>query len=117
MGSSWWYNSQIDRVEYKLDRIAASIDKLLAASSKIVTEEAKMAVDLTSLTAEVANNTTVTGSIVQVVNNLVAALAAIPPSNDPTTQAALDALRTTLATNDSAIAAAVVTGTPVPAGG
>ena len=117
MGSSWWYNSQLDRVEYKLNQIAASIDKLSAAIGKFATQESKMAVDLTSLTAEVANNTTVTGSVVQVVNNLVAALAAIPPSSDPVTQAALDALRDTLTTNDAAIAAAVTKGTPVPAGG
>lgn len=71
-----------------------------------------MAIDLTALTAEVANNTAVDASIVQLVQNLAAQIAAIPPSTDPATQAALDALVTTLKANDSNIAAAVTKNTP-----
>lgn len=73
-----------------------------------------MAIDLDTLTAEVANNASVTGSVLQLVENLAAAVAAIPPSDDPTTQAALDALVATLKASDDAIAASVVshTGTP-----
>jgi hypothetical protein len=43
---------------------------------------------------------------------LAAQIAAIPPSNDPTTQAALDQLTATLTANDSGIAAAVTANTP-----
>ena len=42
-----------------------------------------MAVDLTAITAEVANNSSVTGSVLTLVQNLVAQIAAIPPSTDP----------------------------------
>ena len=55
-----------------------------------------MAVDLTALTAEVANNTSVTNSVVQLV-----------------TQTALNALVTTLQSNDTSIASAVTAHTPV----
>ena len=72
-----------------------------------------MAIDLTKLTAEVAANTTVTTSVEALVNNLAAQIAAIPPSSDPTTQAALDALVQTLNANDTGLAAAVVANTPV----
>lgn len=71
-----------------------------------------MPVDLSLITAEVAHNTDVTASVLQVVQNMATALAAIPPSSDPTTQAAIDALKTTLATNDAAIAASVIANTP-----
>ncbi len=71
-----------------------------------------MAIDLTSITAEVARNSSVEASIVQLVNNLAAQIAAIPPSTDPVTQAALDALNATLTSNDDAIAAAVTANTP-----
>ena len=71
-----------------------------------------MAVNLSSITAEVANNTSVTQSVVTLIQNLAAQIAAIPPSNDPTTQAALDQLTATLTANDSAIAAAVTANTP-----
>ncbi len=74
-----------------------------------------MAIDLTSLTAEVARNTSVEQSVVTLVNNLAAQIAAIPASTDPVTQAALDALKTTLSQNDDAIAAAVTANTPVVA--
>jgi hypothetical protein len=93
----------------QLNRIEQKLDQLLTLSQQ---ETSKMAIDLTALTAEVANNTSVDASIVQLVQNLAAQIAAIPPSTDPTTQAALDALTATLKTNDGGIAAAVVKNTP-----
>ena len=71
-----------------------------------------MAIDLTKLTAEVAANTTVTGSVVTLINNLSAQIKNIPPSNDPVTQAALDGLVSTLSQNDTTIASAVTSNTP-----
>ena len=95
----------------RLDTLAAQNDILIQQVSRLLKQENKMAVDLTSLTAEVTRNSDVTASIVQLVNNLAAQIAAIPPSSDPATQAALDQLKTTLSVNDDAIAAAVVANT------
>lgn len=71
-----------------------------------------MAIDLSKITAEVANNTTVETSVVALLGQLTAIIKAIPPSTDPTTQAALDNLTATLASNDGAIASAVTANTP-----
>ena len=95
----------------RLDTLAAQNDILIQQISRLLKQENKMAVDLTSLTAEVTRNSDVTASIVQLVNNLAAQIAAIPPSSDPATQAAMDQLKTTLSVNDDAIAAAVVANT------
>ena len=83
---------------------------------QILKQENTMAIDLTKLTAEIAHNTSVTGSVVQLLANLTAIIKSIPPSNDPVTQAALDQLTSTLGTNDDAAAAAVVANTPAAAG-
>jgi hypothetical protein len=95
-----------------LETIHANQLVMMAMLSSLLTQEAKLAIDLTGITAEVANNTTVDGSILQVVQNLAALIAAIPPSTDPATQAALDALVATLTSNDASIAASVVANTP-----
>ena len=87
---------------------------MIGLLKQLLKQENKMAIDLTTLTAEVTNNTTVTASVITLVNNLAKQIAAIPPSNDPATQAALDALRATLTTNDAAIAAAVTANTKAP---
>lgn len=71
-----------------------------------------MAVTLDALTAEVTNNTNVTNSVIALLGNLTALIKAIPPSSDPVTQAALDALTASLTTNDAAVAAAVTANTP-----
>ena len=71
-----------------------------------------MAVDLTAVTAEVAKNTSVTGSVVALLQQLTALIKAIPPSSDPATQAALDQLTATLTANDGTLATAVTANTP-----
>jgi hypothetical protein len=91
-----------------LARIDANVTKLLA-------KESAMALDLTTLTAEVAKNTTVAGSVETLLAQLTAIIKAAPPSSDPTTQAVLDQLASTLTNNDTAIAAAVVANTPAAA--
>jgi hypothetical protein len=75
-------------------------------------EEAQMAIDLTSITAEVTNNTSVSNSVVTLLQNLTTIIQNIPQSTDPTTQAALDQLTALLTNNDSNVAAAVVANTP-----
>lgn len=95
----------------KLDYIIGKLRLIEVLINRISTQERHMAIDLASITAEVAKNTTVTASVVTLVNNLAAQIAAIPASTDPVTQAALDALTATLGTNDTAIAAAVTANT------
>jgi len=86
---------------------------IIAKLDQLLTQETKMAVDLTALTAEVANNTTVDGSIVTLLDNIVTQLQAIEAgSGDAATQTALNALVATLQNNDAGIAAAVVANTP-----
>ena len=104
--SGGWYSwgslqAQLNRIETKLNTV--------------IKQESAMAIDVTALTAEVARNTTVEQSVVTLVNNLAAQIAAIPASSDPVTQAALDSLKTTLSQNDDAIAAAVAANTVAPA--
>jgi hypothetical protein len=85
---------------------------MIGMLKQILSKENAMAVDLTAMTAEITKNTTIVGSVQALLTQLTALIAAIPPSNDPVTQAALDALTATLTTNDSAISAAVVANTP-----
>ena len=106
MGWNW----PSDLAIYK--EIDRKLDTLLGMVQQLLTLEKRMAVDFTAITAEVARQTTVDASIVQLLDNVVAALAAIAPSTDPATQASIDALRATIASNDDAIAAAVVKNTP-----
>ena len=103
----FWWNKAINQ---KLDAILATVQLLQK-------QETKMAVDLTTLTAEVTNNTSVTNSVIQLVQNLATQLAAIASgSGDAATQTALNALVATLQTNDSSIATAVTANTPAAAG-
>jgi hypothetical protein len=74
--------------------------------------EVKMTVNIDALTAEIANNSTVQGSVVALLQQLAAQVSAIPPSSDPVTQAALDALVATLSQNDQTLADAVIANTP-----
>ncbi len=85
---------------------------MLGMLKTIIKQEGQMAIDLTAITTEVAKNTTVAGSVVALLQQLTAMIQAIPPSSDPVTQAALDALVASLSTNDQAVAAAVVANTP-----
>jgi hypothetical protein len=95
-------------------RLFRQLDRIERRLIELTKTEIKMAIDLTKLTAEVTNNTTVEASVVALLQQLTAIIKAIPPSTDPTTQAALDQLTATLATNDQALAAAVTANTPAP---
>jgi hypothetical protein len=85
---------------------------MLVMLRSLMTQEAKMAIDLAAVTAEVAKNTTVTGSVVTLLQQLTALIQAIPPSTDPVTQAALDDLVAKLTANDQTVADAVAANTP-----
>lgn len=98
--------------------INAKLDNITALLRQLIKEEYKAMVDLTSLTAEVTNNTNVTQSVITLVNNLAAQIAALE-TTDPNTQKQIDALVATLNQNDTAIGNAVaantVAGPPAPA--
>lgn len=74
-----------------------------------------MAVDFTALQTEVAAQTTVIGSVTALLKQLHDQLAAIPPSTDPATQAAIDSIKASIAANDKTLADAVVANTPAAA--
>ena len=95
-----------------LETLHANQLVITAKLNQLLTQETKMAVDLTALTAEVTNNTTVDGSIITLLDNIVTQLQAIEAgSGDAATQTALNALMATLQNNDASIAAAVVANT------
>lgn len=96
--------------------LAAQLTVISSKLDILIKGETGMAVDITKIQAEIANNTTVTASVVALVQSLAAQIKAIPPSSDPTTQAALDTLTQTLTANDATLAAAVTSNTSTPAG-
>jgi hypothetical protein len=73
-----------------------------------------MAIDLTAQTAAIAANTSVVNSAAMAIKTIVDMLKAVPPSNDPVTQAALDNLTATLVANNGSLAAAVATTPQAP---
>jgi small-conductance mechanosensitive channel len=75
----------------------------------------QMSVDLSKLTQDVAAMQTVTQSALTLIQGIAAQLAAIPPSTDPATQAALDQLSTELESNTKALSDAVAANTAAPA--
>jgi len=93
--------------------IITKLNAVLANQLTILKQEAIMAVDISALTAEVTNNTTVTGSVETLITSLAAQITALASSStDPATQTALNALVATLQQNDTGLAAAVVANTP-----
>ena len=112
---SWrWTKEEYDDLIQRIESLRSTVIGLQTKLNTISQQETQMAVDVSALTAEVTRNSSVTASVVQLVNNLAEQIANFPPSDDPVTQAALDALRNTLVSNDDTIAAAVTANTPVP---
>ncbi len=103
-----WYNE--DRA--LLETIHANQFVMLGMLRQILKQEKQVALDFTAATAEIARQTTVDASIEALLVQVVAALAAIPPSNDPATQAALDEVVAGLKANNDGIVASVTANTP-----
>lgn len=95
---------KIELGELLFTELYAKIDQLLAKVTH-------MAGELDALRAEVANNTTVVGSAVQLLQNLKKALDDAIASGD---MSQVKALSDTLGANDQALAQAVVDNTPNP---
>jgi hypothetical protein len=100
-----WLAQWFSRLDAKLNNISAQLNILIRM-------EKQMAVDFTAINAEVARQTTVDASIETLLAQVAAALAAIPKSSDPVTQAALDAVVAGIKSNNDAIVASVVANTP-----
>ena len=101
-----WFSRPIHDIVVRLKRIEILLKSMQAT-------EAQVAIDLTAATAELARNTSLEGSIVQLVQTLADEIAALKRgSTDPATQAAIDALVAQLKNNDDAIAASVTANTP-----
>jgi hypothetical protein len=106
------YDQNYTSIMSLLQTLHANQLNMIGMLRRIINQESQMAIDVTALTAEVANNSTVSGSVVTLLQNLTTFIQNIPASTDPVTQAALDQLTATLAGNDTAVAAAVVQNTP-----
>ena len=93
-----------------LDALAALSTKIDKLSEKEDINMANVQKDIVSLTAQVAQNTSVEASAVTLIQGIAAQLATAIASGDP---AALDALQAQLATSATALAAAITANTPV----
>ncbi len=71
-----------------------------------------MALNFDAMNAELARQTTVDASIETLLDQVAAALAAIPASNDSATQAAIDSVVSGLKANNDSIVASVIKNTP-----
>jgi hypothetical protein len=111
-----WFNDDelnlLENIEKRLWSAQKQLTQIAARLDQIAAKETTTMIDVTKLTAELTNNTNATNAVVALVNTIATELKNIPPSNDPVTQAAIDAAVATLTTNDATIAAAVVAGTP-----
>lgn len=107
----------------RLDSIERKLDLLLKLERRM---ENEMALDFTKMIAAAANQSTVTNSVLQTLQDLGAKvadlatqLAAAIAANDPVAQQAvqdqLDALATGIDDNDTKLAAAITTPGPAPA--
>ena len=90
----------------QLDRIQQLLEQMKSQETKDMATQAQAMADLTTA---VANDTTVSGSIITLLNGVAAQLAAALAANNP---AAIEALVTQLNANAAAMAAAVTANTP-----
>jgi len=102
----------INDVYKLLQTVHANQINMIGLLNRVLTKENEMAVDLTALQDEVANNSTVEGSVIALLKQLADMIAAIPASNDKATQDALDQLVASLRANDQSLADSVVANTP-----
>jgi uncharacterized protein YoxC len=98
---------EIQLIERKLDEVLMMLDALTIETRKQTRQGNKLMADLTRITSEVAENGTVIGSAVTLIEQIAEAL-----RNAGTDQAALDQLAADLDAQASALADAVVRNTP-----
>lgn len=90
--------------------LSASLDQILAGQSTAVANQEKLMSTLADVTADVAAETTVEGSVLTLLQGLAAQVAALQPN-----QASIDALHASLQGNITAMQAAVAANTPAAA--
>ena len=98
---------ELQLIERKLDEILMILDALTYETLRQTRQGTKIMADLSRITTEVAENGTVIGSAVTLIEQIAAALRAAGSD-----QAALDQLAADLDAQASALAAAVVANTP-----
>ena len=108
MGDTFINIPDLYEVHKKLDIIMIAIKKVLANQKVSAEKEIHMTQQLDDLTVAVEENTTLDGSIIQLVDGLAAQIAAL--KDDP---AKLTVLATSLRAKSAAIAAAIMTNTTV----
>jgi len=113
--------TQLDRIESALARLEADLTRtrlLVSQQLNVLAAtfagEQIMSAQLDALTAQVAQNTSVEGSAIQLLTNLGTQLTAVSAqlAAAGADTAALDGIRTTLATSQAALAAAITANTP-----
>lgn len=113
--------TQLDRIESALARVEANLAQIrlqnaqqLGITAATFAGEQFMSAQLDALTAQVAQNTSVEASAIQLFTNLSTQLATVSTqlAAAGADVAALDGIRTTLATSASALAAAITANTP-----
>jgi hypothetical protein len=92
-----------------LDDIRLTLAQHTEVLNQLLQQGDEVKADLTTLTAQVAQNVTVEGSAITLIQGIAAQLAAAIAANDP---AALDALQAELAASDTSLAAAITANTP-----
>ena len=97
---------RLERIEAKLDLVLTLLGTL---QQGMKTMSASTTNSIATLTAAVANETSVDQSVLALVTNMAAAIAAASPTGD---NPAIDALVTTMQTNAAALSAAVTANTP-----
>jgi len=108
---SWWWAD--DYIVASLQRIEARQAAMLRLLNQLVTQENRMAINLDAINAAVTQTQGVEDSTLTYVQQVVAYINSLPPSNDPATQAALDDLTAKLTAKANETAAAIAAN-PVP---
>ena len=94
-----------------LARLDCIIANQLAAAAQEKIDMTELDTELAALTADVAQQTTEVASMATFIQGLFAKIAAIP-NLTPEQQASVDAIKAAVETNNTAIAAAIVTPPP-----
>jgi hypothetical protein len=102
-------NQLLAQISDKIDFQTVLIAKLAMAIGQLLTVEQKIMAALDDLTAQVAQNTSVEASAVQLIQGLATQLQAAIAAGNP---AALQALAQQLNTSATALAAAITANTP-----
>jgi chromosome segregation ATPase len=105
---TWWpYSRKFQQIERQLDEVLLRLKALNNRARRHTKQGEKLMADLSRIQAEVAENGTVIGSAITLIQQIAEAL-----RNTGTDQAAIDQLAADLDAQASALAAAITANTP-----